>query len=278
MSIDKLIAQNAAQARDLWLDSLPESIEFEASATVRPTKPAFPFRRKAKVLAALCLCLAFSFVALADEEPNHIDITYKTLHDGYKISIESNFEIKLPWKSVSFGYLPQGYAQTDESSSEFERFFAFKEIKDVPNSYTDRYYSITVTKLDKELRSYGGTHYTTWLLPEESHMDIGGNSSLILTLGITTAIYMPNDNYVITIEGTLPKDEMIKIAENVTLTGDSQSPTEPEEDKGADISPFVMAYFKSPVIRLSVVYMALCLTVFLALALHRRGKIRRGRR
>lgn len=267
MSIEKLIAQNAADARDLWLDSLPESVEFTENRAKPEKAPSFLFGRVGKVLAAICLCSALSFVSLAEDAPNKISISFNIYDDCYKISIESNFEKRLPWKQVLFDYLPDGYRQADQHIFEYEKTFSFTEITDQPNSYTDKYYDITVLKLDIERPSLGMTHYTTWLLPEESRMDIDGNNSLILSRGITTTIYMPKENYVVMIDGTLPKDEMIKIAENISFTGDGQPPEEAEENRAA-WNPLVI----SPIIRISLIYIAACLAVYLALAVYERGK------
>lgn len=273
MSIEKLIAENTADARELWLKGLPDEINFIESGAKSDKKSSFLFGKSGKVLAAVCLCLAMSFVSIADEAPNHISISYDIYNDCYKISIESNFEKSMPWKQIIFGYLPDGYEQLDENISEYEKSFNFTETTDQPNSYTDKYYHITVLKLDNELRSSSMTHYTTWLLPKESRMDVNGNSSLVLSLGITTSIYMPKENYVVMISGTLPKDEMIRIVENISFVDDGQKlADEVEEDSDETINPVLTAYISSPVIRISLIYIAVCLAVYLALTIHERRK------
>lgn len=216
MSIEKLIAENAADARELWLDSLPESIEFEASTTVSHTKPVFSLRRKAKVLAALFLCLAFSFVALANEVSGHINISYYSYNKGYVISFKGNFDEELPWRQITFDYLPEGYHQVVESHSEYDCIFGFNENTDSPNPYVDKAFDITFFKLDKQVPSQVLT-FITEDKPLESHVTINENNSLILTLGITSTIVVSKENYVVMVNGTLPRGEMIKIVENIKI-------------------------------------------------------------
>lgn len=193
-----------------WVDSLPADApphEFSpafASAmrpllqpdiTPVPQKKRRLTKKAARILlvAAVLLALAIATTAIAVPLARRANVTQLPDHGQYEVADPENAPNV---DGITVGYVPDGFVLTEE----YEHAYV----------YENRDKTFTVTKLELDF----GTNYDTDY-PSESIIINGAEGVYHRSDSGYNGIIFNNGEYIFMIDGNIPKEELVKIAQNV---------------------------------------------------------------
>lgn len=223
--LDRLIADHIEEARDLCLRRRPVyagvhdfSMGFENRMGRLLHSSGITFSSKRLLIAIIAiLTLMMSMFAIQAEKKESIEYGF-LIRDGFT-DIDFNYKglDDTPFRTIQIGYMPENFAEISNEMLSDRNQYIFYEATDAPSVYQTRSIGFDIIKLSHTY--YGGTRPTGEPMIEETW--INGHRAIIMIDNykiLYKSIFLFIDNYVIEISGFhVDLDELIKIAENVTL-------------------------------------------------------------
>ena len=215
--LDRIIAENIAEARMLWLEALPDyaarshtfSAAFEQKMQRLGRTAAAPrHRRWTAVAAVLALCLLSLTVARAMRR-DAVETFYR--YDGEELTIYQEYNAVgdgTP-RGICVGYMPDGFTQVWDHTAGERRTIQYYNAETECSVTLDgermahTYFQMKLTcraPVIEEIRVNDGK--ALWILNEKN-----GAAWLFWSV----------DNYAFTLHSTLDQPEMVRIAESVSL-------------------------------------------------------------
>lgn len=223
--MDKLIADHIAEARDLRLRRRPAyagvhefSIGFENKMGRLLHTSGITFSSKRLLIAAIAiLTLMMSMLAIQALKKEAIEYDFLVRDDFTVIDFTYRRLDDTPFRTIQIGYMPENFVEiSNEMFSDYNQYIYY-EATDSPSVYQTRSIGIDIIKLSHTY--YGNSRPTKEPVIEETW--INGYRAVIMIDNykkLNKSIFLFIDNYVIEISGFhVDLDELIKIAENVTL-------------------------------------------------------------
>lgn len=222
---DKMLRQYVGEARDLWLDTLPDqkeehefSPEFEAS--IREAARANSGRRKrpgiGKRILRTAACAALLMLALTAVSPSaraairSLIYTAKVLvtKEDARIWFESTAQPPDHLWTLTFDYFPEDFTETVREESSSGRTLIFEDGAG-HRIYLDQ----------KELSDKGGGYVSIDTKNAEvTQIKMKNGTAMQIVKGDTTKILWTEGAYLLYLDGNISTEELIKITEGIAVS------------------------------------------------------------
>ena len=211
---DEMLYGAASQAAERFLETLPDRADCghrfspKFQADMRPLLAGKRRRCRCVLLAAAVAAALLAVTAGAFRETVFQMFRAESEESGVQYTFRTMDELGA-FRPVELGYVPEGYEQTNEYFKESETF-----------TWHIRYFE----------NGEGGTFYVCQHLSDRLSIGLGDRSDYTLEhpeihgveaemylheMGTVLMIWIEGD-YVMEIDGLLPKEEVIQIAEHIT--------------------------------------------------------------
>lgn len=212
---DEMLYEAAPRAAELFLGSLPGradcghvfSRRFEAKMRLLLTGKKRTWKRTLLIAAVLAALLGISVGAV--REAVFQMSRSETAKSGVQYTFRTMDELGA-FRPVELGYVPEGYEQTKEYSEESETFTWHSHYFE--NGEGGMFY---VSQNLSDRLSIGIGDRTEYTLEHPEIHGVEAEMYLHEEMGMVLMIWTEGD-YVMEINGLLPKEEVIQIAEHIT--------------------------------------------------------------
>lgn len=212
---DELLYEAAPRAAELFLESLPDrescghmfSRRFEAKMRPLLAGKKRTWKRTLLIAAVLAALLGISVGAV--REAVFQMSRSETARSGVQYTFRTMDKLGA-FQPVELGYVPEGYEQTDEYRKETETYTRY--ILTFENGEGGRFY---VEQQMTDRLDIGLGDRSEYTLEHPVIHGVEAEMYLHEEMGTVLMIWIEGD-YVMEIDGLLPKEEVIQIAEHIT--------------------------------------------------------------
>ncbi len=223
--LDRLIADHIAEARDLRLHRRPVyegvhdfSVGFENLMVRLLHSSGITFSSKRLLIAVIAtLALLMSMFAIQAEKKEALEYDFLIRDNFTTIDFDYKGLDDTPFRTIQIGYVPENFVEiSNEMFSDYNQYIYY-EATDAPSVYQNCSIGVEIIKLSHTY--YSSTRPTKEPVIKDTW--INGYRAVIMIDNykkLDKSVFLFIDNYVIEISGFhVDLDELIKIAENVTL-------------------------------------------------------------
>jgi len=233
---DRLLEESMAEARDIWLGTLPDdsdihhtfSKEFEDKmAFLLGRRTVFHSERhagmarmsKVVIVAVLISCIIFTVIANRSEL---VEVSIR-VYDGVWESVAKRTSKKITEeKDFRIDYLPDKMTLLQETGSEDSYEFYYEEENEsiYYNPVNRKTLFIQIWEMNYPKGQRGVHHLYGSIKPEVTEVLVNGSKGYFVNqggVGDYKTMFWAAEYYYIEMESNLPYDEMLKIAEGIVV-------------------------------------------------------------
>ncbi len=223
---DEMLYQYAAEARDLWIRTLPSGADIpehnfskrfqrkmkrlirEQRRPPQVTRALRGLRRAAAIILIAGVISFSSSMTVAAHREKMIETIVRVFHDltDYRfVSHGASTETPVDLPEITFQYIPSGMELVEDTSTERYRYILYE-------AQDGRFFELTQTLL-LETGEYQKILDTEDAVTE--HFYIGGSEAVCNTKNGSTTVFWTKDNVLYTIFGTIDSAELKQVAEKI---------------------------------------------------------------